>query len=331
MSTEEENVTSTKTRKHRRKRRRRKKNTTNIDDNNDDDTTKQNKKIQNDTTTTTTTTLSDPEQQQKQEQSSKTDKKKHRGYRKRRRKKKKKGEAPSSPRLDELLRVAESLHHRQQMFMQQRGPTEYSPFWFQLDATTTREEEPEGIDEHGNNDDPKDLSWLAQRAALAGMGITPIETNNNLLNPPRRISRVNSWGRHTTSLDPIYNKRKGSNDSEKISRLLSGRYTSVEDLENDQDNNNEMDEVKTKAGFSSTHLEQIFSPSWGEETEAWQRERLKQWVIWAEEQERTARVRETYAQNDTVKTSSHTKLEYVTNTYTLSLLLLCYTHLQQQH
>ena len=138
-----------------------------------------------------------------------------------------------------------------------------------------------------NLDEPKDLSWLAQRAAMAGMGITPIDTQT--LHPPRRMARVNSWGRHTTSLDPIYNERKGSNDSEKIRRLLNGRFTSVDDEEKEEE-----EKVGKEGGFSSTHLEQIFSPSWGEETEAWQRERLKQWVIWAEEQERTARVRETY-------------------------------------
>ena len=271
-------------RKRTRRRRRRKKKITNDDEQNDrtnveeaqhpqidpppdvhvqkcDDTTRDPKTSKNNT---------------------KKKRKKHKGYRKRRRKKK--SEVPTSPRLDELLRVAESLQQRQQQMFAMAGgrsASVTSPFWFRLDS-----ESPSNGNE--NLDEPKDLSWLAQRAAMAGMGITPIDTTT--LHPPRRIARVNSWGRHTTSLDPIYNERKGSNDSEKIRRLLSGRFTSVDDEEKEE----EEDEKVVKEGcFSSTHLEQIFSPSWGEETEAWQRERLKQWVIWAEEQERTARVRET--------------------------------------
>ena len=317
MSTEERVDTNTNNNgKRRRRRRRRKKNTEKLDDGENESSHVADKNIADKNIADKNIADKNVADKNKVENDHAEDKtgKKRRGYRKRRRKKKSKGEVPTSPRLDELLRVAESLQHRQQQMFafagRGTGTTDppYSPFWFHLDASSG---EPKSTG-NKSTDEPKDFSWLAQRASMAGMGITPIDTDHHAtFRRPGRIARVNSWGKHTTSLDPIYHERKGSNDSEKIRRLLSERYTPVNDETSDDEvKTTKTEEEKLKAGFSSTHLEQIFSPSWGDETEAWQRERLKQWVIWAEEQERTARVQEMYTQNDTVKTSAHTKLEY---------------------
>lgn len=249
-------------------------------------------------------------------------KKKHKGPRKRRRKKKKnKGDqdVEGSP-FDDLLRVASQLQQRQS----QSG----YPAWLQLDRGSHERGTSSTRRSIGSKASSDGMSWLAQRAAIAGMGITPIET----IQPPNRVRRVASWGRHTTKFDPIYISRE-SVQTTTVPTVRQSRPTATNAQESinvppttstvfdsnakrdDVDVSNSFDQTKIATrprrttntsststkndALSSHHLEQIFSPSWGAETEAWQRERLKQWVIWAEEQERKTRVQETYVGGDT--------------------------------